>query len=339
MGRISKSLFGQTADGSEVYLFRLEGENGAYTEVLNYGAIWKTTLIPDNSGNLVDVCLSYNTLEGYINDKNYIGALVGRCANRIKDAEFTLDDKLYHLQKNVGENSLHGGFDAFNKRVWEYKELDNSVAFTLHSPDGDQGYPGNLDITVTYTFNDSTLAIDYLATCDQNTPVNLTNHAYFNLSGADSGVEGAMGQSLSINSQQTTEVDEAQIPTGRLLSVDNKPFDLRESAVINELVDAGTWQMRIGKGFDINYAIDGDGLREAAVLSCPQNGISMELLITHPGLQFYSGNMLSAPFERRGAVCLEPQHYPDSVHHPHFPSCILKPGSQYVQRAEYRFKR
>ena len=339
MGQIEKSLFGKTADGSEVFIFKLMGENGAYVEVMNYGAIWKKALIPDRDGNLTDVCLSYDTLSDYINDKYYIGASVGRFANRIKGAEFELGGKTYQLQKNDDGHSLHGGFDAYNKRVWDYKALDNSVAFTLHSPDGDQGYPGNLDITVTYTFKDSTLAIDYLAVSDSDTPVNLTNHAYFNLAGAGTGEAGAMGQSLRINSRQTTDMDDGLIPTGHLLSVDNKPFDFRTDAIISDLVDTGDWQMRIGKGFDVNYVIEGDGLREAAILTCPENGLSMRLMITNPGMQLYSGNMLASPFARRGAVCLEPQHYPDSVHQPGFPSCILKAQGKYVQRTEYQFKR
>lgn len=339
MSHVTKRLFGQTADGRDVFVFRLQGEDGEYTEALNYGAIWKTTLVRDNGGNLADVCLSYDTLDGYADDNYYIGAIVGRFANRIKGAEFSLAGESFTLQKNDGGNSLHGGFDAYSKRVWDYETYDNSVAFKLHSPDGDQGYPGNLDITVTYTFDNSVLAIDYLAICDKDTPINLTNHAYFNLAGADFGAVTAMEHAIRINSDKTTEVDEELIPTGRLLPVDNKPFDLRKGAVISDLIDTGNWQMRIGKGFDVNYAVDGEGLREAAILECPQNGVSMRLLITHPGVQFYSGNVLSSPFERRGAVCLEPQHYPDSVHHPDFPSCILKSGSSYIQRTEYQFGR
>jgi len=339
MSQVKKSPFGKTDDGGEVFVFTLEDEDGAYTEVLNYGAIWKTTLIPDAVGNLVDICLSYNTLKGYIDDKYYIGATVGRFANRIKGAEFSLGGKTYSLQKNNGDNSLHGGFDAYNKRLWDYEISDGSVAFTLHSPDGDQGYPGNLDITVTYTFKDSTLAIDYLAVCDEATPVNLTNHAYFNLAGAGAGETCALGQFLRINAEQITEMDEELLTTGQFLPVDNKPFDLRKGAVINDLINAGSWQMQIGKGFDLNYVVDGEGLREAAALTCPASGLSMKLLITNPGLQFYSGNVLSSPFPWRGAICLEPQHYPDSVHHPHFPSSILKAKDRYVQRTEYQFKR
>jgi aldose 1-epimerase len=191
---------------------------------------------------------------------------------------------------------------------------------------------------VTYTFDkNNTLSIDYLAVSNRDTPVNLTNHAYFNLAGVNSGEPGAMAQTLRINAESITRMDDEYIPTGHLLPVENTPLDLRKGAIIGARLDSDHPQMRIAGGYDVNYAVSGGGLREAAVLACPQNGVTMRLFITNPGLQFYSGNMIGGPFARHGAVCLEPQHYPDSVHHAHFPSAILKAGERYKERSEYQF--
>jgi len=338
MGNVTKKRFGQTAGGKEVFAFRLEGSGGAYVEALDYGALWKTARVPDMNGRLTDVCLSYDTIEGYEKDPMYIGVSVGRFANRIGGAAFELNGKTYKLGNNDGSHSLHGGHDGYGKRVWEHEEKDGSVSFKLHSPDGDQGYPGNLDVTVTYAFDEeNALTIDYTAVCDKDTPVNLTNHAYFNLAGADSGKDGAMGQILHLSAGAITEVDGGFIPTGRIIPVDGTPLDFRQGNTIGSRLDANHPQMSIAGGYDLNFVVDGEGLREAALLACPQNGISMRLLSTKPGIQLYSGNMIGAPFERHGAVCLEPQHYPDCVNHPHFPSCILKAGETYAQRTVYEF--
>ncbi|MCL1982843.1 MAG: galactose mutarotase [Clostridiales bacterium] len=340
MGQITKTLFGQTAGGEDVHVFKLEGAGGAYTEVLDYGAIWKTSLIPGKDGRLVDVCLSYDTVKGYEDDANYIGAIIGRFANRIKAAAFTLDGVLYNLQKNDGEHSLHGGTDGYNKRIWSHEINDSSLKLRLRSPDGDQGYPGNLDITVTYAFDgNNVLTIDYLAVSDKDTPINMTNHAYFNLAGAASGKSGAMAHTLRIDADAITEMDEEYIETGRFLPVDGAPYDFRTDFAVGARLDADDPLMRIACGYDFNFVVNGEGLREAAVLACPQSGISLRLAITNPGLQFYSSNMIQSPFELHGSLCLEPQHYPNSVNVPQFPSCILKAGERYAQRAVYRFER
>ena len=336
MKRVTKRIFGRTADGREVYTFRLSGADGAYTDVTNYGAIWLRTLVPDRAGRLTDVCLFRESPADYEKDALFLGATVGRYANRIKNAAFEWNGIPYALQKNDGENALHGGADFYNKRVWDYDMSDDAVVFRLHSPDGDQGFPGKLDITVTYAFDrQNTLAIDYLAISDKDTPINLTNHAYFNLAGADAGKAGALAHTLRVNSAWTTEIDAAFLPTGRLLPVENTPFDFRQETAIGARIAADDGQLHLAGGYDVNFAVDGEGLREAAVLSCPQNGITLTLWITNPGLQLYSGNMMDhAP---RTAICLEPQHYPDSVNQPGFPSSILKAGERYSQRTEYRF--
>jgi len=338
MERVTKASFGKTADGQEVFVFTLEGAGDASIEVLNYGALWKTARVPDRYGKLTDVCLSYDTLDEYVADPMFIGVSVGRFGNRIGGAAFELNGKTYNLDKNDGNNSLHGGFDGYGKRMWDYEMLDGAVAFRLRSPDGDQGYPGNLDVTVTYSFDKkNALTIDYRAVSDQDTPVNLTNHAYFNLAGADTGKAGAMAQTIRLHAGAITEVNDEFIPTGRLLPVGDTPLDLRKGIVIGDKVGADHPQIRVASGYDINYAVDGKGLREAATLTSPKNGVSMKMLITNPGLQFYSGNMMGPPFEKNGAVCLEPQHYPDCVNHPDFPSCIIKAGKKYEQRTVYQF--
>ncbi|MCL1809768.1 MAG: galactose mutarotase, partial [Clostridiales bacterium] len=321
------------------YIFRLEGAGGAYTEVLNYGAIWKTSHIPGKDGSLVDVCLSYDTVKGYEDDVNYIGAIIGRFANRIKDAAFTLDGVLYNLQKNDGEHSLHGGANSYSKRIWNHEISDGSLVLNLRSPDGDQGYPGNLDITVAYTFDENNaLTIDYLAVSDKDTPINMTNHAYFNLAGASSGKSGAMAHTLRINAGAVTEMDDEYIETGCLLPVGGTPYDFQTDFVVGDRIDLDDQLLRIAGGYDLNFVIADEGLREAAVLASRQSGISLHLEITNPCLQFYSSNVISAPFALHGALCLEPQHYPDSVNIPQFPPCILKAGEKYEQRSVYRFE-
>lgn len=337
-GRVTKEFFGRTGGGEDVFLFKLEGAGGAYIEALNYGAVWKAAVAPDRDGVPVNVILSYDALAGYESDRYYIGAIVGRCAGRVKGASFSLNGTTYRLQKNDGGNSLHGGFDGYGKRVWDYEVRRGTVEFRLRSPDGDQGYPGNLDITVTYSFDEqNALTIDYLAESDADTPVSLTNHAYFNLAGADSGAAGAMAQNIRIDAREITEIDGEYITTGRLLPVGDTPFDFRTDFPVGVRINTDDPQMRIAGGYDFNFALDGGGLREAALLACPRSGISLCLLTTCPGVQFYSGNMLGAPFEKRGAVCLEPQDYPNSVNIPHFPSSILKAGQRYSRRAVYRF--
>ena len=250
---VTKRIFGRGADGCDVFVFRLDGADGAYMEVTNYGAIWARAVVPDRDGNLTDVCLSYESIEGYMTDTMYVGAVVGRFANRIKGAAFTLNGKVYRLQKNDGENSLHGGFDGYGKRVFDYEVLDGGVAFRLLSPDGDQGYPGNLAVTVTYSFDaNNVFAVDYHAISDQDTPVNLTNHAYFNLAGAGAGRASAIAQILRINSGFITEVDREYIPTGKLLPLENTPLDFRMGDFVGERFKDPDPQMEIAGGYDFN---------------------------------------------------------------------------------------
>ncbi|MCL1810497.1 MAG: galactose mutarotase [Clostridiales bacterium] len=342
MGMITKKHFGQTAKGEDVFLFRLNGAGGAYVEALNYGAIWKTARVPGRNGDLVDVCLSYDDIRGYESDENYIGAVIGRYAGRIKAAAFTLGGATYSLQKNDGENSLHGGADSFGKRIWDFDAEGGALTLRLHSADGDQGYPGNLDISVTYSFcennENNSLTIDYMAKSDRDTPISLTNHAYFNLAGASSGKSAAMAHVLNVNASTITEVGEDLTETGRLLQVSGAPYDFRTGFAVGERIGAADPQLLIAGGYDINYVVCGTGLREAATLASQKSGISLRLMVTNPCLQFYSGNSLLPPFAQQSALCLEPQSYPDAVNNPAFPSGVLKAGELYAQRSVYQFR-
>lgn len=322
-------------------------ENGGLScEILTYGGALRCLNVPDRNGRSVDVVLGFDSLEDYMKQTGFLGALIGRFGNRIGNAEFELDGKRYELFKNDGANHLHGGRRGFDKRIWKIEARDDTkLALSLVSEDGEEGYPGRLEVYVLYELKEDALEISYRAFSDADTLCNLTNHAYFNLSGHDSGT--VEKQLIKINASHYTPTDAGLIPTGEIADVTGTPMDLREPVVIGERADLDFEALRFGGGFDHNYAIDGaDGtLRLAAVAESRETGIVLETWTTLPGVQFYSGNGMAglpkgkngAPYDRRWGFCLETQVYPDAPHHANFPSALLKKGAEYRTKTVYRF--
>ncbi len=347
---IEKSMFGKTKDGRSVVLYTLRNDHGMVVTLTNWGASIVSIQVPDRSGETADVTLGYDNAAGYIGDTGYLGATVGRYGNRIGKGRFKLDGKEYKLALNNGENSLHGGTAGFNKKLWEAKEIKAAgvVAVQMHylSKDGEEGYPGNLDVSVTFTLdNKNQVKIDYLATTDKSTVVNLTNHSYFNLLGDAAG--DILGHELMLNADRFTPVDAGLIPTGELRSVAGTPLDFRQPKAIGARVNDKYEQLVLGKGYDHNWVINPTGAapRLAARLSEPKTGRVMEVLTTEPAIQFYSGNFLDGSikgkkgkvYQHRYGLCLETQHFPDSPNHPDFPSTTLNPGQKYQTTTIYRF--
>lgn len=346
---ITRVPMGETPQGEQVYKYTLPGAAGAFAEISTLGGCILSVHVPDRGGAVGDVTLGYTDVESMRRASGYMGFLIGRYANRIGGAAFELNGKRYALCKNDGENALHGGAAGFDKKVWSDRTEGETLVLTLESPDGEEGYPGALAVTVRYEMRkQNTLSIAYEAACDADTILNLTNHVYFNLSGPACPSIGA--HAIQINADRFTEVSSpACIPTGRLVPVAGTPLDLRAPVVIGEglALEAGCEQMRFGKGYDHNFAINGfDGtLRQAAVLTDAATGRRMETWTDQPGVQLYSGNMISGdtpgkrgvPYVRRQGLCLETQRYPDSIHHPHFPSCMLRKGETFRSVTEYRF--
>ncbi len=322
-------------------------ENGGLScEILTYGGALRCLNVPDRNGRSVDVVLGFDSLEDYMEQTGFLGALIGRFGNRIGNAEFELDGKRYELFKNDGANHLHGGRRGFDKRIWKIEARDDTkLALSLVSEDGEEGYPGRLEVYVLYELKEDALEISYRAFSDADTLCNLTNHAYFNLSGHDSGT--VEKQLIKINASHYTPTDAGLIPTGEIADVTGTPMDLREPVVIGERADLDFEALRFGGGFDHNYAIDGaDGtLRLAAVAESRETGVVLETWTTLPGVQFYSGNGMAglpkgkngAPYDRRWGFCLETQVYPDAPHHANFPSALLKKGAEYRKKTVYRF--
>ena len=322
-------------------------ENGRMScEIITYGGALRSLTVPDRTGRGTDVVLGFDRLEDYKNQSAYLGALVGRVANRIAGARFELGGRCYELCRNDGENSLHGGGRGFNARLWRIEERsDTRLVLALTSPDGEEGYPGRLEVRVCYELGPDELGISYEAVSDADTLCNLTNHAYFNLNGHDSG--SVEGQYVSINASRYTPTDAGLIPTGELADVTGTPMDLRVPVRIGDRVNLDFEALRLGGGFDHNYAIDGaDGsLRPAASAYSPETGITLEALTTMPGVQLYTGNFMEglpagkggAAYGNRQGFCLETQHFPDAVHHPNFPSAVLRAGDRYRNCTVYRF--
>jgi aldose 1-epimerase len=350
-GSTAKKSFGKTPDGQPVDLYVLTNKSGAEASVTNYGGAVVSLKVPDRSGKLADVVLGYDTADGYVADKSYFGALVGRYGNRIGHAKFVLDGKTYTLAKNNGENSLHGGIKGFNKALWTAKMLPakdgQSLELSYLSKDGEEGFPGNLKVTVTYTLTDANaLKIDYSATTDKKTVVNLTNHSYFNLAGQGAG--DILGHVLMIEADKFTPVDSGLIPTGELRDVVGTPFDFRKRSAIGARIDQDEEQLKLGGGYDHNFVLRrsvGPGESLAARVVEPASGRVLEVWTTEPGVQFYTGNFLDgktvgkggATYPKRSAFCLETQHFPDSPNQPKFPSVVLKPGERYHTITTYRF--
>lgn len=341
--------FGQTEEGP-AQLYILKNKNGMQVEITNYGGIITRLLAPDKNGQLADIVLGFDKLEGYQKDHPYFGAIIGRYGNRIAKGKFTIDGQEYTLAANNGANALHGGPMGFHKRLWQAREItrEGYVGLELNraSPDMEEGYPGTLAATVRYLLNDNNeLLIEYEATTDKPTVVNLTNHSYFNLKGAGKG--DILGHELMIAADHFTPVDSALIPTGELRPVEGSPFDFRTPRPIGERVNADDEQIRFGLGYDHNFVLrrERPGLELAATLYEPASGRLMEVLTTEPGIQFYCGNFLDGshigkggiPYNYRTGLCLETQHYPDSPNQPAFPPTVLRPGEKYETKTAYRF--
>lgn len=351
-GTAEREVFGTLDDGRLVEAIVLTNEAGISVRVITLGAAIQALLAPDSEGNPADIVLGYDTPQDYLDKGQYFGASVGRYANRIAGGRFELDGQAYQLETNDGANHLHGGEDGFDRRVWEIEEVADGetarVTLSLDSPDGDGGYPGNLEARVTYELGeDNTLSVTYEATTDSPTIVNLTNHAYFNLAGAASG-RGILDHELVLHADRFTPVDDGLIPTGELREVSGTPFDFTAARRIGDDVrDSTNTQIRYGRGYDHNWIVRGEAgeLRSAAELTDPQSGRRLEILTTAPAIQFYSGNFLDGTLSgkdgiahRQGdALCLEPQTYPDAPNQPGFPSPRLDPGETYRNVIVMRF--
>jgi len=347
---VKKESFGKTREGQPVDLYTLSNTHGIEVRAMTYGGIIVSLKVPDRNGKLDDIVLGFDSLDGYLAGHPYFGAIIGRYGNRIGKARFTLDGVEYKLAANNGPNSLHGGVKGFDKVVWSAEPIEKSdssgVVFTYMSKDGEEGYPGNLSAKVTYTLTDKNeLVFDYRATTDKATPVNLTNHTYFNLAGQ--GTRDILGHDMMLNADNITPVDSTLIPTGEIKSVDGTPFDFRKLTPIGARIDQDDQQLQYGPGYDHNYVLNrkGEGLSLAARVREAATGRVMEVYTTEPGIQFYAGNFLDGTltgkggrvYKRRYGFCLETQHFPDSPNKPGFPSTILRPGKTYTSRTTYKF--
>jgi len=328
---ITKTHFGTTA-GAEVYLYTLTNELGYEVSIAAYGASITTLKVPGRNGVFGDIVLGYDTLDDYVTNPRYFGACIGRHANRIAEGRFSLNGVDYQLGRNNGANHLHGGFNGFDKRVWSATEDGNVLRLSYLSKDGEESYPGNLEAFVDYRLSGNELSIEYRASTDRDTIVNLTNHSYFNLAGAGT----ILDHELTLHADSFTPVDGELIPTGEIKSVTGTPMNFLEGRRIRSEVD-----------YDHNFVLNNwDGsLRPAARLSESTTGRVLEVLTTQPGIQFYNGNFLDGSFvgkrgvtyEKYAGLCLEPQHFPDAPNHPNFPSTILRPGEEYKQTTIFRF--
>lgn len=347
---VNTKSFGTLPDGQEVLLYTIENSNGVRMRVTNYGGIIVSLEVPDRNGKLADVVLGFDTLKGYEDNSPYFGAIIGRYGNRIANGEFVLNGVKYSLAKNNGPNSIHGGVKGFNKMVWAAqpfrKDEAQGLVFTYVSKDGEEGYPGNLKVQVTYTLtNKNELIFDYQATTDKATPVNLTQHTYFNLAGEGNG--DILSHELTINADRFTPVDKTLIPNGELQSVKGTPLDFSKATAIGSRIDEKYEQLEVAGGYDHNFVLNkpDPGPTLAARAYEPSSGRMLEVYTTEPGIQFYAGNFLDGKlagkhghaYKRRYGFCLETQHYPDSPNHPAFPSTILKPGETYKSQTIYTF--
>ena len=348
---MKKQSFGKLSDGRDVDLYILTNNKGMEVAITNFGGIVVRLKVPDRAGKIDDVVLGYDSLDGYLTNKAFFGATIGRYGNRIGHATFPLDGKTYTLPKNDGDNTLHGGPEGFNKRLWKARDASGSRGAALElaylSNDGEGGFPGNLSAKVVFTLtNTNELVIDYSATTDKDTVVNLTNHSYFNLAGQGNG--DILQHILTIPADKITAVDSALIPTGELRPVRGTPFDFTKATPIGEGINQDDPQIRIGKGYDHNWVLTAGGSPTPALVAEayePTSGRVLQVLSTEPGLQFYSGNFLDGTihgksgktYKHRFGFCLETQHFPDSPNHPSFPSTELKPGKTYATTTIFKF--
>jgi len=355
---VQRASFGTLPDGRGVEVFTLTTASGVEVRTIPYGAIILSIRVPDRAGKIDDVVLGFDTLDGYLKPPPYFGAVVGRYGNRIAKGQFAIDGATFHLATNNGPNHLHGGLRGFDKLLWHAEMFlrgnEAGVVYTLTSPDGDEGYPGTLNVKVTYTLSaTNALTVDYDATTDKPTVVNLTQHSYFNLAGKDD----ILGHRLTIDADRYTPVDATLIPTGELAPVEGTPFDFRQPTPVGARIDAANEQIKNGGGYDHNWVLgsgakasagrspEGIALRHAATLEDPGSGRTLDVSTTEPGLQFYSGNFLDGTltgkggrvYQKRAALCLETQHFPDSPNHPDFPSTVLRPGARYRSQTVFTF--
>ena len=348
--KIEKQPFGKTEDGTAVDLYSLTNDNGMTVKITNYGGIVTSILVPDENGNLGDVVLGYDNLDGYLKNNPYFGCIIGRYGNRIARGKFTLNGTSYTLATNNEPNHLHGGIKGFDKVVWAAKEVKGEdtvgLELTYLSKDGEEGYPGNLSVNVSYTLtNDNALQIDYQASTDQPTIVNLTNHSYFNLK--DAGASPILDHELMLDADYFTPVDSTLIPTGKLRAVAGTPFDFKNPTKIGARIGADDEQIKFGLGYDHNFVLNGNAgeLKLAGKLIESTTGRVVEVWTTEPGIQFYSGNFLDGSitgkngtvYSYRHGLCLETQHFPDSPNQPNFPSTVLNPGEKYQTTTIYKF--
>ena len=343
--------FGKTADGQEVQLFTLTNKNGIEAKITNFGGSIVSLKTPDRKGQLGDIVLGYDNLQGYVGDTAFFGALIGRYGNRIAKGQFALNGKTYQIPLNDGPNALHGGPNAFNKKVWTAKDISTHstpmLQLTYLSKDGENGFPGNLNVQVTYSLtSNNELRIDYAATTDKDTVLNLTNHSYFNLKGEGQG--DILQHEVRLNANKFTPVDATLIPTGELKNVQGTPFDFRKTTAVGARINEDNQQLKYGWGYDHNWVLNGMGagqLVTAARVHEATTGRVLEVLTDQPGVQFYSGNHMDGTirgkggkvYPKRGGLCLETQHYPDSPNHPAFPSTELKPGERFHSTTIYKF--
>jgi aldose 1-epimerase len=345
---ISKAPFGKTPGGEPVERYTLRNKNGMEADILTYGGIVASLKTPDKNGKFEDVVLGFDNLEGYLKDKNYQGAIIGRYCNRIAQGKFALEGKTYSIATNDnGHNHLHGGHKGFNSAVWTAKTMEtaNGAALELRylSKDGEEGFPGNLTVTAVYTVtNDNALRLDFTATTDKHTICNLTNHAYFNLRGQGD----VLDYSVQIHADKYTPADAKLIPTGELRAVAGTPFDFRQPMAVGKHINNGNEEIHLAKGYDQNWIVNKPvgQLAPAARVTDHASGRCLEVLTTEPGIQFYTGNFLKnvqgkggRTYQQREAFCLEPQHFPDSPNKPQFPSLELKPGQVYQNTIIYKF--
>lgn len=350
--KMEKRPFGKTQDGQPVDLYILSNKAGFEVAITNFGGTLVSLKAPDRDKKFADVILGYDSVTGYENGKAYFGGTIGRYGNRIAHGKFSLNGTTYTLAKNDGENHLHGGVIGFNKRVWTAKDVSTSAGEALEltylSKDGEEGYPGNLSVKVVFTVlaDRNAIKIDYSATTNKETVVNLTNHAYFNLAGQGNG--DILGHQMMLHASKFNPVDATLIPNDKLRDVHSTPFDFLKPVAIGARIDQDNEQLKFGKGYDHDWVLDrksATGLSPAAEAYDPQSGRVLDISTTEPGIQFYSGNFLDGTIQgkegkvypHRSAFCLETQHFPDSPNHPSFPSTILKPGQHYHSTTVYQF--
>lgn len=339
-----KTEFGKTEKGEEASLYTFTNASGMQMKVTDFGAALVAVIVKDKEGRETDVVQGYDDVEGYERDTLFLGAAVGRCANRIRGASFELNGQTYELYKNDNGNCLHGGRDFYKGRIWKAEKIEgDSVTFSLFSPHMDQGFPGNVTIYTTYALTEENeVQITYEARPDADTVINMTNHSYFNLDGHDAG--SVLGQEVWIDADMYTQNDAKSVPTGKILPVEGTPLDFRAPKSLGRDIGSSHEAIRFGSGYDVNYVVNGEGYREVARMRSEKSGIIMRVFTDCPGVQLYTANFLNgeagksgASYQRRSSACFETQYAPDAVHHDNFESVVCKKGETYCKRTGYRF--